>query len=63
MSLWLIGLAPARVTRPGGFHLSAIVMVIIAVVAVLAVVAILGWRAPDRAPGEETKAQRDRIED
>jgi hypothetical protein len=38
-------------------------LVLVAVIAVIAIVAIIGWRAPDRSPGADTKAQRERIED
>jgi hypothetical protein len=46
----------------GGFHASATIVVIVAVVAVLGILAIFGWRAPDRSPGADTKAQRERID-
>ena len=46
----------------GGFDWSVIEIVVL-VIGVLAVLAILGWRSPDRSPGADTKAQRDRIED
>jgi len=45
-----------------GWHPSSL-LVIVAVIAVIAIVAIIGWRAPDRSPGADTKAQRERIED
>ena len=45
------------------FHVSTTMIVIIGVLAVLAVLAIVGWRAPDRSPGADTKTQRERIED
>ena len=48
---------------PGGYHLSTPAIVIIVVLVVIGVVGILGWRAPDRSPGVEEKAERDRIED
>ena len=54
--------APARVVA-GGIHLSTTLLIIIAVLVVVAVLAVLGWRAPDRSPGADTKAQRERIED
>ena len=54
-------LAPATRTT-GGFDWSAIEIVVI-VIGLLAALAILGWRSPDRSPGADTKAQRDRIED
>ena len=43
-------------------HLSMGQIVILAVAAV-ALVAIVGWRAPDRSPGSDQKAQRERVED
>jgi len=52
----------ASASASGGIHVSQPVIVIIAVVAIIGVLAIFGYRSPDRAPGEETKAQRDRIE-
>jgi hypothetical protein len=62
MSPASIGLAaPAQTT--GGFHVSTIVIVIVLIVAVVSALAIIGWREPDRSPGVDTKAQRDRIED
>jgi hypothetical protein len=54
-------LAPAPVTT--GIHVSTPLIVIVVVLAVIAIVAILGWRAPDRSPGADTKAERERIED
>ena len=48
--------------RTGGFDWSVMEIVVL-VIGVLAVLAILGWRSPDRSPGADTKAQRDRIED
>jgi hypothetical protein len=39
------------------------VLAIIAVVAIVGVLAIIGWRSPDRSPGADTKAERERIED
>ncbi len=54
-------LAPSTRTI-GGFDWSTIEIVVL-VIGALAVLAILGWRSPDRSPGADTKAQRDRIED
>ena len=54
--------APARVSY-GGFHVSNTIIVIVAVIAVLGMIGILGWRAPDRSPGADTEAERERIED
>jgi hypothetical protein len=54
--------APARATG-GGLPLSPTVLAIIAVVAIVGVLAIIGWRSPDRSPGADTKAERERIED
>jgi hypothetical protein len=39
------------------------VIAIVLVLAAVAVLAIVGWRAPDRSPGADTKRQRERIED
>ena len=60
MSFASVGLA-APPHSGGGFQVSTTVIVV--VLAVLAVLAIIGWRAPDRSPGADTKAQRERIED
>jgi hypothetical protein len=62
MSLGSIGLA-APPTAGGGFHVSTAVIVIVLVLAGLGALAIIGWRAPDRSPGADTKTQRERIED
>ena len=62
MSLASIGLA-APPQAGGGFQMSTTMIVIIGVLALLAVLAIIGWRAPDRSPGADTKTQRERIED
>ena len=62
MSLASIGLA-APLRAGGGFQVSTTMIVIIGAIAVLAVLAIIGWRAPDRSPGADTKTQRERIED
>jgi hypothetical protein len=65
MSVALLGTAffapPPRAI--GGFHVSTTVIVIIVIVALLGALAILGWRSPDRSPGADSKAQRDRVED
>jgi hypothetical protein len=62
MSFALAGLAaPPR--SVGGFQVSTSVVIVVLVLAVVAVLAIIGWRAPDRSPGADTKAQRERIED
>lgn len=55
-------LAPARVPQ-AGFHVSFTVVAIVVVLALVGIVVILGWRAPDRSPGAETKAERERIDD
>jgi hypothetical protein len=62
MSFALAGLA-APPHSAGGFHVSTSVIIVVLVLAVVAVLAIIGWRAPDRSPGADTKAQRERIED
>ena len=62
MSFASVGLA-APPQSVGGFQVSTTVIVVVLVLAVLAVLAIIGWRAPDRSPGADTKAQRERIED
>jgi heme/copper-type cytochrome/quinol oxidase subunit 2 len=63
MSIGEIGMLAPGTTRPAGFHVSTMIIVIVVVVAVLAIFAIFGWRAPDRSPGADTKAERDRIDD
>lgn len=55
-------LAPAP-AHTGGFHVSGTVAGIVVIVALVGILAIVGWRAPDRSPGAETKAERERIED
>jgi hypothetical protein len=60
-SLGLALFAPAKETN-GGFTLSTVEIVVI-VVALLGIVAILGFRAPDRPPHADEKAERDRIDD
>jgi hypothetical protein len=50
-------------SRGGGFHLSSSTLIIVAIVVVLGGLAIWGFRASDRSPGSDDKAQRDRIED
>ena len=55
-------LAPPA-ANTSGFHLSTTAIAIIVVLVVVGVIGILGWRAPDRSPGIEEEAQRDRIED
>jgi hypothetical protein len=62
MTFASVGLA-APPHSGGGFEVSSTVIVVVLVLAVLAVLAIIGWRAPDRSPGADTKAQRERIED
>lgn len=62
MSFTSVGLA-APPHSAGGFQVSTTVIVVVLALAVLAVLAIIGWRAPDRSPGADTKAQRERIED
>ncbi|HSQ99927.1 MAG TPA: hypothetical protein VLM36_08420 [Sphingomicrobium sp.] len=61
LSLGIAALAPPRTV--GGVHISTTVILIVVVVAVLGALAIFGWRSPDRSPGAETKAERERIED
>jgi hypothetical protein len=46
-----------------GFHLSTTALVIVAVVAIIGLIAALGFRAPDRSPGIDDKAERERIDD
>jgi hypothetical protein len=62
MSLALAFLAPATPAAPG-FHISGTLAVIVIILAVLGAFAILGWRAPDRSPGLDSKAERERIDD
>ena len=52
--------APARPVA--GIHVSTSVLVIIAIVAVIGGYFILGWRAPDRSPHGEERAEREREE-
>lgn len=47
----------------GGFHSPTTVIVIVLVIAVVGGLAILGWRSPDRSPGADSKAERDRVDD
>ena len=61
MSRASIGLA-APPHSGGGFHVSTTVMLVVVVLALLAFLAIIGWRAPDRSPGADTKSERERIE-
>jgi hypothetical protein len=61
-ALTTVAFAPAA-SRTGGFPVSTAVIVIIVLVAVLGALAVLGWRAPDRSPGADTQAERERIED
>lgn len=60
-SLSLAVLAPAAKTN-SGFSLSTVEIMVI-VVALLGIIGIIGWRAPDRSPHADEKAERDRIED
>ena len=60
-TLSLAVLAPAAKTNTG-FTLSTVEIIVI-VVALLGIVGILGFRAPDRSPRSEGKAERDRIDD
>jgi hypothetical protein len=52
-------LAPAA-SNSAIFHLSTTTIVIIVVAIVIGVVGIIGWRAPDRSPHADEKAERDR---
>ncbi len=61
LSIGMSLLAPPRTV--GGVHISTTIILIIVVVAVLGALAIFGWRSPDRSPGVDTKAERERIED
>jgi hypothetical protein len=60
-SLSLALLAPAAKTN-STFTLSTVEIIVI-VVALVGVIAIIGWRAPDRSPHADEKAERDRIDD
>jgi hypothetical protein len=60
-SLSLALLAPAAKTN-SEFSLSTVEIVVI-VVAVIGIIGIIGWRAPDRSPHADEKAERDRIDD
>ena len=56
----LASLAPAA--SGAGFHVSTTTAVIIGIVAVVGCIAIIGWRAPDRSPHEDERAEREREE-
>ena len=60
-TLSLALLAPAEKTSRG-ITLSTVEIIVI-VVALLGIIGIIGWRAPDRSPHADEKAQRDRIDD
>ena len=61
MSFGLALLAPHRTVA--GFEMPSALVIIVLVIAVLGGLAIFGYRSPDRPPGADTKAERDRIED
>ena len=56
-------LAPASTGESGLFPFSATTIVIILIVAGVGLFFALGWRAPDRPPGADGKAERERIDD
>ena len=56
----LASLAPAA--SGAGFHVSTTMLVIIVVVVVIGGIAIIGFRAPDRSPHEDERAEREREE-
>jgi hypothetical protein len=60
-SLGFALLAPAARTN-SEFSLSTVEIIVIAV-ALLGIIGIIGWRAPDRSPHADEKAERDRIDD
>jgi hypothetical protein len=43
--------------------MSTQLVIIVLLVAVIGGIVALGWRSPDRSPGADTKAERERIED
>lgn len=43
--------------------MSTQIIIIVLLVAVIGVILALGWRSPDRSPGADTQAERERIED
>ena len=43
--------------------MSTQLIIIVLLVALVGVVVALGWRSPDRSPGVDTKAERERIDD
>jgi hypothetical protein len=45
------------------FALSTSAILIVLALAAIGIVAIIGWRSPDRSPGADDKAERDRIDD
>lgn len=38
-------------------------IIIVLIVAAIGVIVAIGWRSPDRSPGIDTEAERERIED
>jgi hypothetical protein len=60
-SIGMALLAPHRTI--GGVHVSTTVIVLVVVLAVVGGLAILGYRSPDRSPGADMKAERERIDD
>jgi len=57
-------LAPANSSSGGGLvPFSGGTIVIVLIVAAIALFVALGWRSPERPPGADTKAERERIDD
>lgn len=56
----LAAFAPA--SSGEGFNVSTPTLVIIGIVVVLGGLAIWGWRAPDRSPHQDERAEREREE-
>lgn len=56
-------LSPSAPAPTAASHFPTAVVVIVLILAVLGGLAILGWRSPDRSPGADSKAERDRVDD
>jgi hypothetical protein len=63
MTLAAIGtVLPAPPASGGGFHVSTTTLIIIGIVVILGGITIVGWRAPDRPPHADEKAEREEEE-
>ena len=65
MTLAAIGSVVLAPPASGGssFNLSTTIIVILVLVLVIGIVGIIGFRAPDRSPGADEQAERERIDD